>query len=161
MPSHPGPHSPHPHTHSASIPAPSLYHLDSFKMSSSEVAALKEQGNALYLEKRYDATVRVYTQALELDPTNHVLCSNRCACSLRKEGDLAATTAALRDAIKCTELQPEWAKFFFSPGSGAGKAGTACGGMYACAGFWYNVADLHFSVLRSHETLDQVSPCVH
>lgn len=92
-------------------------------MRSSEVAALKEQGNELYLQKRYAKAVRVYNQALELDPTNHVLYSNRCASSLREEGDLAATTAALRDAIKCTELQPDWPKGFFRLGAAREKLG--------------------------------------
>ena len=92
-------------------------------MSSSEVAALKEQGNALYLQKRYDEAVRVYTQALALDPTNHVLYSNRCACHLRKEDDLNATVDTTRDALKCTELQPEWAKGFLRLGAAREKLG--------------------------------------
>jgi stress-induced-phosphoprotein 1 len=90
-------------------------------MSSGEIAALKEQGNELYLQKHFAEAVRVSTQALELDPTNHVLYSNRYVASLRKEGDLAATTAALWDAIKCTELQPEWAKGFFRLGAAREK----------------------------------------
>jgi len=136
-------------------------------MSSSEVAALKEQGNALYLQKRYTEAVRVYTQALELDPTNHVLYSNWCARSLRKEGDLTATTGALRDAIKRTELQPWWAKGFFRLGAAREKLGQrpevcicmcvlAYGGIGWLARFWGQLYVLHI-----HETLDQVSPCIH
>ena len=122
MPSHTQSHTLNTNT-ALPVPARGFRPTISFKMSSSKVAALKEQGNELYLQKRYAEAVRIYTQALELDPTNHVLYSNRCASSLREEGDLAATTAALRDAIKCIELQPEWAKGFFRLGAAREKLG--------------------------------------
>jgi stress-induced-phosphoprotein 1 len=55
-----------------------------------------------------------FTQAIALDPTNHILYSNRSAAyASKKEWD-----NALNDAEKTTELKPDWPK-------GWGRKGTA------------------------------------
>lgn len=48
----------------------------------SQVDALKLEGNAFYSKKNYVAAIRKYSDALELDPTNAVILSNRCAVYL-------------------------------------------------------------------------------
>lgn len=58
----------------------------------------------------FQKAVRLYEDAIELDPTNHVLYSNRSAiyCKLGKF-DLA-----LIDAVKSYELKPSWNKVIFN-----------------------------------------------
>jgi len=58
-----------------------------------------------------------FSQAIELEPTNHVLYSNRSgAYASQKNFD-----KALEDATKTTELKPDWAK-------GWGRKGAALHG---------------------------------
>lgn len=58
-----------------------------------------------------------FTQAIELDPQNHVLYSNRSGAY----ASLKDFEHALRDANKTTEIKPDWAK-------GWGRKGTALHG---------------------------------
>ena len=55
-----------------------------------------------------------FSQAIELDPTNHVLYSNRSGAY----ASLKDYQAALEDANKTTEIKPDWAK-------GWGRKGAA------------------------------------
>lgn len=72
-------------------------------MSSEE---LKAKGNKALAEKKYDEAINFYTQAISLDPNNHVLYSNRSA--------VYATTRnfekALEDADKTVQIKPDWSK---------------------------------------------------
>ena len=54
----------------------------------------------------YDEAVKQFTDGIELDPTNHVLYSNRSGAYAAK----ADFKAALMDANKCIDLNKEWAK---------------------------------------------------
>ena len=69
-----------------------------------------------------------FTQAIELEPGNHVLYSNRSgAYASLKDFD-----KALEDANKTTELKPDWAKGWGRKGSalhGTGDLGTLPGSM--------------------------------
>lgn len=57
---------------------------------------LKAKGNKAFAAKNYDGAIEFFSQALELDPNNHVLFSNRSAAHAgKKEWD-----AALEDAEK-------------------------------------------------------------
>jgi stress-induced-phosphoprotein 1 len=47
-----------------------------------------------------------FSQAIELDPSNHVLYSNRSG----SYASLKQFDKALEDANKVTEIKPEWAK---------------------------------------------------
>lgn len=67
---------------------------------------LKAKGNAAFSKKDYKTAIDYFTQAIGLDETNHILYSNRSAC-YASEKDYAD---ALKDATKCTELKPDWAK---------------------------------------------------
>ena len=93
---------------------------------------LKEEGNKLFKEGKYKEACEKYTRALELDPTNHVLFSNR-SLTFTKLNDYER---ALSDAIKCTELNPQWSKGFVRKTialEGLGKYSDAM--QSACKGF--------------------------
>ncbi|RVX65901.1 hypothetical protein B0A52_10265 [Exophiala mesophila] len=68
--------------------------------------ALKAEGNKAFAAKDFKTAVEKFSQAIELDPTNHVLYSNRSGAyaSLREWQN------ALDDANKTTEIKPDWAK---------------------------------------------------
>ena len=78
-----------------------------------------------------------FSEAIELDPTNHVLYSNRSGAYASKK-DFAH---ALEDANKTTEIKPDWAK-------GWGRKGAALHGD----------GDLskHATVTRDRHAIDQI-----
>lgn len=65
-------------------------------------------GNDAFHAKRWQQAVDFYTQAIALDDgqNNHVLYSNRSAAFLK----LNKADDALKDAVKCIQLKPEYAK---------------------------------------------------
>ncbi|KAG5843454.1 hypothetical protein ANANG_G00151120 [Anguilla anguilla] len=71
-----------------------------------KVSELKDQGNKALSDGWFEEAVRCYTDALTLDPSNHVLYSNRSAAHAKK-GDYES---ALQDACNTIELKPDWAK---------------------------------------------------
>lgn len=50
--------------------------------------------------------IRLYTEALALDPQNHVLFSNRSAAFIKTK----EYQKALQDARKAKEINPQWSK---------------------------------------------------
>jgi stress-induced-phosphoprotein 1 len=64
-----------------------------------------------------DTSSDKFSQAIELDPSNHVLYSNRSGAY----ASLKSYEKALEDANKTTEIKPDWAK-------GWGRKGTALHG---------------------------------
>ncbi|GLC51021.1 hypothetical protein PLESTB_000457400 [Pleodorina starrii] len=68
--------------------------------------ALKAQGNAAFSAGNFEEAIKFFTEAIEVDPNNHVLYSNRSA----SHASLKHYAAALTDAKKCVELKPDWAK---------------------------------------------------
>lgn len=60
----------------------------------------------------FASAVQLYTDALALDPANHVLFSNRSAAHVR----LGKYGHALQDAVKARELNPRWAKAYYRQG---------------------------------------------
>ncbi|KAK4167232.1 putative heat shock protein [Cladorrhinum sp. PSN259] len=75
---------------------------------------LKQLGNKAIAAKNFDEAIDKFTQAIALDPSNHILYSNRSAAyASKKDWD-----HALEDADKTTELKPDWPK-------GWGRKGTA------------------------------------
>jgi stress-induced-phosphoprotein 1 len=73
----------------------------------------KEKGNASFKEGDYHAALKHYSEAIERDPKNHLLYSNRVA-ALTKIGQMPA---ALEDCDKCIELCPTFAKIYNRKGN--------------------------------------------
>jgi len=81
------------------------------------VDELKAQGNKAIAAKDFDTAIEKFTEAIAIQPDNHILYSNRSAAyASKKEWD-----NALNDAEKTTEIKPDWAK-------GWGRKGTALHG---------------------------------
>lgn len=79
--------------------------------------ALKAEGNKAFAAKNFEEAVQKFTQAIEIEPNNHVLYSNRSgAYASLRQWDKAA-----EDAEKTTEIRPDWSK-------GWGRKGTALHG---------------------------------
>ncbi|KAL6794825.1 hypothetical protein GGI42DRAFT_363251 [Trichoderma sp. SZMC 28013] len=79
---------------------------------------LKALGNKAIAEKNFDEAIDKFTQAIALQPENHILYSNRSAAyASKKQWD-----NALKDAEKTTEIKPDWPK-------GWGRKGAALHGM--------------------------------
>lgn len=70
------------------------------------------QSNAACQNGDFNTAVQLYTDALTLDPGNHIIYSNRSAARL-KQGQFAL---ALQDATKARELCPQWPKAYFRQG---------------------------------------------
>ncbi|KAG9053986.1 Hsp90 cochaperone [Serendipita sp. 407] len=74
---------------------------------------LKQQGNAAFAAKQWDSAIDLFGQAIALDPSNHVLYSNRSAAYAgKKDWD-----NALSDADKCVSLNPKWSKGYVRKGA--------------------------------------------
>ena len=80
------------------------------------------QSNIACQNGDFSTAVQLYTDALLLDPTNHILYSNRSAARL-KQGQFLL---ALQDATKARELCPQWPKAYFRQG-----VALQCLGRYA------------------------------
>ncbi|TCD70460.1 Hsp90 cochaperone [Steccherinum ochraceum] len=75
--------------------------------------ALKDQGNKAFQAKDYDKAIELFSQALELDPKNHVLFSNRSAAKAGKRNYVGA----LEDAEECVKINPGWSKGYARKGA--------------------------------------------
>ncbi|TQW07599.1 hypothetical protein V2A60_003281 [Cordyceps javanica] len=78
---------------------------------------LKALGNKAIAEKNFDDAIDKFTQAIAIQPENHILYSNRSAAYASKRD----WDAALKDAEKTTEIKPDWPK-------GWGRKGAALHG---------------------------------
>ncbi|KAI0240151.1 Hsp90 cochaperone [Massospora cicadina] len=72
-------------------------------MTAEEFKAL---GNKAFAASDHATAIKHFSDAIELDPTNHVLYSNRSA----SYASLKDYAKALEDGIKTVELKPDWAK---------------------------------------------------
>jgi Flp pilus assembly protein TadD len=66
---------------------------------------VRQSNNACQLGD-FETAVRLYTEALALDPANHILYSNRSAAFIK----MGQFSKALQDATKARELNQEWPK---------------------------------------------------
>ena len=67
---------------------------------------LKDQGNKAFQAGDVQGAINLFTQAINLDPDNHVYYSNRAAAYMKAD----SKSKALHDAEKCVELAPDWSK---------------------------------------------------
>jgi stress-induced-phosphoprotein 1 len=74
---------------------------------------LKEKGNAALTAGKFDEAIQAYSEAINLDGSNHVLFSNRSAAYL-KAGRLPE---ALADAEKTIQLNASWPKGYSRKGA--------------------------------------------
>lgn len=74
---------------------------------------MKEKGNQALAAEKYDDAIAAYTEAINLDPKNHVLFSNRSA-AYAKAGKYED---ALKDAEQTIALNPAWPKGYSRKGS--------------------------------------------
>jgi tetratricopeptide (TPR) repeat protein len=69
----------------------------------------KERGNAYYQRKEYDEAVAWYTKAVDLDPSQHAVYTNRAAAHFA----LQNYEDALSDAMASTGLNDSWTKGYY------------------------------------------------
>ncbi|KAF7776116.1 hypothetical protein Agabi119p4_4509 [Agaricus bisporus var. burnettii] len=75
--------------------------------------SLKDQGNKAFAAKDWDTAITLFSKAIDLDPKNHVLYSNRSAANAGKK----EYSVALDDAEKCIQCNPSWAKGYLRKGA--------------------------------------------
>eukprot|EP00002_Diphylleia_rotans_P021436 TRINITY_DN4169_c0_g2_i4.p1 TRINITY_DN4169_c0_g2~~TRINITY_DN4169_c0_g2_i4.p1 ORF type:complete len:331 (-),score=79.03 TRINITY_DN4169_c0_g2_i4:787-1779(-) len=73
----------------------------------------KVQGNEAMQEKSYEEAIKLYTEAIELNPTNAILWSNRSLAHIKME----EYATAIEDATRCIELDPSNLKGYYRRGS--------------------------------------------
>ncbi|KAJ7283366.1 activator of Hsp70 and Hsp90 chaperone [Mycena rebaudengoi] len=74
---------------------------------------LKDLGNKAFAAKDYDKAIDLFSQAIAIDPKNHVLYSNRSAAHAgKREWD-----DALKDADQCVVVNPTWSKGYARKGA--------------------------------------------
>lgn len=83
-------------------------------MSDKEKASqLKDKGNAALNAGNFQEAIRCYSDAIKLDPSNHVLYSNRSAAHCKA----GSYSEALDDAEKTVSLKSDWAKGYSRKGA--------------------------------------------
>jgi curved DNA-binding protein CbpA len=67
---------------------------------------LKDQGNAAFQKGDIEGSIAFFSQAIDIDPDNYIVYSNRSAAYMK----LNHISKALHDAERCVELAPSWVK---------------------------------------------------
>mmetsp|Transcript_4066 Transcript_4066/g.6366 ORF Transcript_4066/g.6366 Transcript_4066/m.6366 type:complete len:263 (+) Transcript_4066:64-852(+) len=70
---------------------------------------LKQLGNEAFSRKDFDEAISLYSEAIKINPKNHVLFSNRSACYVGKK----EWTAASEDAKTCIKIDPTFIKGYY------------------------------------------------
>ncbi|XP_022937615.1 ankyrin-1-like [Cucurbita moschata] len=78
-----------------------------------KAAEAKSRGDDAFNTKDFHTAVDAYTQAIDLDPTDGTLFSNRSLCWIR----LGQAEHALADAKACRALKPDWPKACYREGA--------------------------------------------
>ena len=74
---------------------------------------LKAKGNAALQSEKYDEAIKFYSDAINLDPKNHILYSNRSAAFAK----VGKYTESLNDAEKTINLKGDWPKGYSRKGA--------------------------------------------
>ncbi|VDI39404.1 Hypothetical predicted protein [Mytilus galloprovincialis] len=80
--------------------------------SECRAADLKSKGNTFMERHKFERAIVLYSEALELAPTDHLSLSNRSHAYALLEN----YKAALEDAEKVIEIRPDWPKAYFRKG---------------------------------------------
>merc|ERR1712137_1484376 len=72
----------------------------------------KAKGNAAMGQRNFEEAIKHYSEAIALDPNNHVLYSNRSAAY----ASLGKYEEALQDGEKTIEVKPDWGKGYSRKG---------------------------------------------
>lgn len=78
-----------------------------------KAAEVKSRADEAFKQKDFLMAVNAYTQAIDFDPTDATLHSNRSLCWIR----LGQAEHALADAKACRTLRPDWAKACYREGA--------------------------------------------
>uniref|UniRef100_A0A5B7BTU0 Putative ankyrin-1 n=1 Tax=Davidia involucrata TaxID=16924 RepID=A0A5B7BTU0_DAVIN len=78
-----------------------------------KAAEAKSRGDDAFKQKDYLMAVDAYTQAIDFDPTDATLLSNRSLCWIR----MGQADHALADAKACRALRPDWPKACYREGA--------------------------------------------
>ncbi|XP_039045466.1 ankyrin-1-like [Hibiscus syriacus] len=78
-----------------------------------KAAEAKSRGDEAFKRKDFLTAVDVYTQAIDFDPTDATLLSNRSLCWIR----IGQPEQALADAKACRALRPDWPKACYREGA--------------------------------------------
>lgn len=105
-------------TNSSPEPSLPISHGVERELDGLSVDEIKNMGNRSFEEGDFRKAIRLYTRAIERDPSNAALYSNRSACYLQaaKQMGIDTRTMALRDADKTVELRPDWFKGYSRKG---------------------------------------------
>ena len=74
----------------------------------------KEEGNNRYKKGSYKKAVECYTRAIELDPSQAPIYTNRAACNLQ----LLKYKKVVEDGLKAAQLDPKFSKAYLRAGQG-------------------------------------------
>ncbi|EAW10935.1 Hsp90 cochaperone STI1 [Aspergillus clavatus NRRL 1] len=85
--------------------------------------ALKAEGNKAFSAKDYPTAIDKFTQAIQLDPSNYILYSNRSAVYAAQ----SEYQKALEDANKAVEIKPDWSKGWSRKGAASRGLGDLLG----------------------------------
>ena len=77
------------------------------------VDELKSKGNAALQAQNFVEAVQFYTEAINIDPSNHILYSNRSAAYAKTN----EYEKSLTDAEKTVSLKSDWAKGYSRKGN--------------------------------------------
>ena len=93
---------------SASSPYLAPVSISPEQMAANKAAFLDKvrQSNAACQAGDFQLAIQLYTEAIQLDPANHILYSNRSAAHIK----LGQFSKALQDSVKAKQLNPEWPK---------------------------------------------------
>ena len=115
--------------HSKQVISSSTCAYDRVFIRLQELAAkLKAEGNDLFRQEKFSDAAERYSQAIENDPSEAALYSNRAACY----ASLEKWEESLQDANTCLELRPDWPKGYFRRALALSKTGHVLEGRSMC-----------------------------